>query len=155
VVDPERTAAPAWLEWLAPDRAPRATVLVRLVVGLVFLSEGVQKFLFPDALGVGRFVTIGIPAPGVMAPFVGVVEIGCGGLVVLGLLTRAAAIPLVVDMLVAIATTKVPLLLAKGFWAMAHEARVDWAMLLGSLFLLAVGPGPLSLDAKLARGRRA
>lgn len=134
---------------LASD-APKAVLLVRLIVGVVFFSEGVQKFLFPDALGVGRFVKIGIPWPGVTAPFVGVVEMACGALVAAGLLTRAAAIPLVIDMLVAIATTKIPMLRDKGFWAMAHEARTDWCMLLGSLFLIAVGAGRLSVDARLA-----
>jgi len=69
------------------SRAPRATILVRLLTGAVFLSEGIQKFLFPDTLGIGRFVKIGIPAPEVMAPFVGVVEIVCGGLLLVGLLT--------------------------------------------------------------------
>src|SRR3954454_7347936 len=107
---------------LATD-APAAVILVRLIVGGVFVSEGMQKFLFPDALGVGRFAKIGIPAPEVMAPFVGVVEIVCGSLLVVGLLTRLAAILLIIDMLVAIATTKVPMLLQSGFWKMAHEAR--------------------------------
>jgi putative oxidoreductase len=130
-----------------------ATVLVRLLVGGVFLSEGIQKFLYPDALGVGRFIKIGIPAPGVMAPFVGVVEIGCGLLVVVGLLTRLAAVPLVVDMLVAIATTKLPILLKSGFWAMAHEARTDYSMLLGSVFLLLAGAGRLSLDARIGASK--
>jgi putative oxidoreductase len=90
-----------------PD-GPAATILVRLVVGGVFLSEGIQKFLYPDALGVGRFTKIGIPAPEVMAPFVGVVEIIFGLLVIVGLLNRLAAIPLLIDILVAIATTKIP-----------------------------------------------
>src|SRR6266478_384561 len=112
------------------DRTSKAILLIRILVGWVFLSEGVQKFLFPDALGVGRFAKIGIPAPEVMAPFVGVCEIVCGALLVLGLLTRLAAIPMIIDMLVAIGTTKVPILLASGFWAMAHEARTDYAMLL-------------------------
>ncbi len=125
-------------------------ILIRLAVGAVFLSEGIQKFLFPDALGVGRFAKIGIPAPDIMGPFVGVVEIGCGALLVLGLLTRLAAIPLVIDMLVAIATTKIPLLLKSGFWAMAHEARTDFTMLLGCLFFLIVGAGHWSVDAALA-----
>ncbi|MDX6711298.1 MAG: putative oxidoreductase, partial [Blastocatellia bacterium] len=115
----------------------------------VFLSEGVQKFLYPSDLGVGRFVKIGIPAPQFFAPFVGVVEIICGALILLGLLTRLAAIPLIVDMLVAIITTKIPILMKSGFWAMAHEARVDYAMLLGCLFLLIVGAGPISIDARL------
>ncbi|MEW6511713.1 MAG: DoxX family protein [Bacteroidota bacterium] len=130
---------------------PFAYLCVRLIVGCVFLSEGIQKFLFADALGVGRFVKIGIPAPEIMAPFVGVVEIVCGALVLLGLFTRLAAIPLIIDMLVAIATTKIPLLLEKGFWAMAHEARTDWSMLLGSVFLLLTGAGAWSLDAWAGR----
>lgn len=137
------------LRSLVQSRAPAATVLVRLIVGAVFLSEGIQKFLFPDALGVGRFTQIGIPAPEVMAPFVGTVETVCGALLLLGLATRLAAIPLAIDMLVAIGSTKVPILLSKGVWAMAHEARVDWSMLLGALFLLVVGAGPWSLDAYL------
>jgi len=134
-------------------RAPAACFLIRLVVGVVFLSEGIQKFRFPEALGVGRFAKIGIPVPQVMAPFGGAVEIGCGTLILVGMLTRPAAIPLIIDMLVAIATTKVPILLEGGFWKMAHEARTDWSMMLGSLFLLIVGAGPWSLDATLAKGR--
>ena len=131
--------------------AAASTVLVRLLVGGVFLSEGVQKFLFPDALGVGRFMKVGIPLPAFAAPFVGVVEVVGGAFVILGLFTRIAAVPLVVDMLVAIATTKVPILLERGFWAMVHEARVDYAMLLGSVFLLLAGSGRLSLDARVGR----
>lgn len=133
--------------------APAATLLVRLLVGGIFLSEGIQKFVYPDALGVGRFAKIGIPAPAVMAPFVGVVETVCGVLLLVGLLTRLAAVPLIIDMLVAITTTKIPILLKSGFFAMAHEARTDYAMVLGLLFLVLVGPGPLSVDARLARAR--
>lgn len=124
------------------------------MVGGVFLSEGIQKFLFPAALGVGRFTTIGIPAPQIMAPFVGVVEIVCGLLVILGLVPRLAAVPLLIDILVAIATTKVPMLLKSGFWAAAHEARTDYCMLLGSIFLVAVGGGRWSLDARWNVSRR-
>jgi uncharacterized membrane protein YphA (DoxX/SURF4 family) len=134
-------------------KAPAAVLLVRLIVGAVFLSEGIQKFLFPDALGVGRFAKIGIPAPDVMAPFVGIVEISCGSLLIVGLLTRLASIPLLIDISVAIATTKVPMLMKDGFWKMAHETRVDYAMLLGLCFLIAVGSGPLSLDARVGRSR--
>jgi putative oxidoreductase len=136
-----------------PRKTAAAYLLIRLIVGAVFLSEGIQKFLFSDSLGVGRFIKIGIPAPEVMAPFVGVVEIVCGVLVLVGLFTRFAAIPLIIDMLVAISTTKVPILLDKGFWAMAHEARVDWSMLLGSVFLLMLGGGVWSLDAYTDRRR--
>src|SRR5215813_5074298 len=85
--------------------APASVILIRLVVGGVFLSEGIQKFLYPGENGVGRFTKIGIPAPEVMAPFVGVVEIVCGALILMGLLTRLAAIPLIIDMLVAILST--------------------------------------------------
>jgi len=142
------------MEKLLATSAPSATLLVRLTVGAVFLSEGVQKFVYPDALGVGRFAKIGIPWPQLSAPFDGGFEIVCGLLILLGLATRLAAVPLVVDMLVAIATTKIPLLVKSGFWAAAHEARTDWSMLLGALFLLIVGGGALSLDARLARRRR-
>ena len=128
------------------NKKPIANLLIRMIVGCVFLSEGIQKFLFADAQGVGRFIKIGIPAPEIMAPFVGVVEIVCGLLILAGLLTRLAAIPLIIDMLVAISTTKIPMLMDKGFWAMAHEARTDWSMLLGSLFLLIAGGGRWSLD---------
>jgi putative oxidoreductase len=130
--------------------APTPVILVRVLVGAVFLSEGIQKFLFPEALGVGRFTKIGIPAPGIMAPFVGVFEIGCGTLLIVGWLTRLAALPLIIDILVAIATTKMPMLLRNGFWAMAHEARTDFCMLLGSVCLLIIGAGSWSVDAKLA-----
>jgi len=96
-------------------RAPAAVILIRLVVGAVFLAEGIQKFLFPEENGVGRFTRIGIHAPGVMAPFVGVVEITCGALILIGLLTRLAANPLIIDMLMAILSTKIPILLGHGF----------------------------------------
>ena len=136
---------------LLATNAPAAVILIRLLVGGVFLSEGIQKFLFPDALGVGRFTKIGIPAPEILAPFVGVCEIVCGLFFILGLLTRLAAITMIIDMLVAISTTKIPILLKSGFWSMAHEARTDYAMLLGSIFLMVVGAGPWSFDAKLTR----
>jgi uncharacterized membrane protein YphA (DoxX/SURF4 family) len=131
--------------------APAATILVRLLVGAVFLSEGIQKFLFPAALGMGRFVKIGIPAPSLTAPFVGAVEIVCGACLILGLLTSLSAIPLLIDISVAIATTKVPMLVHQGFWPAAHEARTDFCMLLGLLFLLFVGAGPISFDRALRR----
>ena len=129
--------------------APRATILVRLLVGAVFLAEGIQKFLFPATLGVGRFIKIGIPAPQFFAPFVGMVEIVCGTLLIVGFLTRMATIPLIVDISVAIITTKIPMLSRAGFWSMAHEARTDYCMLLGLSFLLLVGSGPFSIDRRI------
>jgi len=138
---------------LVSTNTPSATVLVRLIVGAVFLTEGIQKFIYPAALGVGRFAKIGIPWPQFSAPFDGIFEIGCGLLLLVGLVTRLAAIPLIIDMLVAIATTKIPMLLKSGFWAMAHEARTDWSMLLGSVFLLIVGAGAWSVDALVSNSK--
>ena len=124
-----------------------SVILIRIIVGAVFLSEGIQKFLFPDSLGIGRFIKIGIPWPEFFAPFTGVVEIVCGCLILIGLITRIAAIPLIINMCVAIISTKIPILLTEGFWKMAHEARTDFSMLLGSIFLLIVGSGIISVDA--------
>src|SRR5579863_6629253 len=135
------------------DRAAKAILLIRILVGWVFLSEGIQKFLFPDALGVGRFVKIGIPWPQVMAPFVGVVEIVCGTLVLVGFLTRLASVPLLIDICVALYSTKIVTFAKNGLWSTLHEARTDVSMMLGLIFLLLAGGGTWSLDARLA-GRR-
>jgi putative oxidoreductase len=132
-------------------RFSQSIIVIRVMLSFVFITEGIQKFIFSDALGVGRFIKIGIPLPGIMAPFVGVVEIVCGGFILLGLFTRLAAIPLIISMSVAILTTKIPILLEKGFWAMAHEARTDWSMILGLIFLLIVGSGHWSLDEMRSR----
>ena len=155
------------LKRLIQTNAPRSVFLIRLVVGGVFLSEGIQKFLYSGENGAGRFARIGIPSPDVMGPFVGVVEIVCGALILFGLLTRLAAIPLIIDMLVALLSTKIPILLGHGFWGfslrtvpyygvwgMLHEARTDLAMLFGSIFLLIVGAGWWSMDARLSSNRR-
>ncbi len=125
------------------------TLIIRLMVGAVFLSEGVQKFLFADKLGAGRFAKIGLPNPDFLGPFVGSFEIICGILMLFGLLTRLAAIPLLCIMLVAIATTKAQLLADNGFWSMLHDSRTDWAMLLGCIFLLIRGGGNWSVDHKI------
>lgn len=125
------------------------TLLVRLMVGAVFLSEGIQKFLFADKLGSGRFAKIGLPNPDFLGPFVGTFEIICGSLVLIGLLTRLASIPLIIIMLVAIATTKAEVLANDGFWEMMHGSRTDWAMLLGGVFLLIKGGGRWSVDEKI------
>lgn len=124
------------------------TLIPRLIVGLVFLSEGFQKFITPDTAGVGRFMKIGFQNPEFWASFTGVFEIICGVLIVIGLITRLAAIPLLVIMLVAFISTKYPLLIDKGFLAMAHEYRTDFAMTLLLLFLIRYGGGSKSLDKK-------
>jgi putative oxidoreductase len=125
-----------------------STIIIRLMVGAVFISEGIQKFLFADTLGAGRFAKIGLPSPEFLANFVGVFEITCGTLVLVGLLTRYASIPLIIIMLVSIITTKLPILTSNGFWSMAHESRIDWAMLLGSIFLIIKGGGKWSMDKR-------
>ena len=155
------TSMRAWLDTRDRDWI----VLVRLLVGLVvFFPEGIQKLMFPAIMGAGRFAGFGIPWPDFTGPFVGIVEIVCGALITAGLLTRFAAIPLIIDMIVAIVATKVPMLLGHGFWgfhlvhlsrygfwSIAHEARTDVDMLLGCIFLLIVGGGRWSMDAMLVR----
>jgi len=121
----------------------KTTILIRLMVGAVFLSEGIQKFLFADKLGAGRFEKIGLPSPEFLGGLVGSFEIICG------LLTRLASVPLIIIMFAAIATTKSELLAEKGFWEMMHGSRTDWAMLLGSVFLLIKGGGRWSADKTL------
>jgi uncharacterized membrane protein YphA (DoxX/SURF4 family) len=125
-----------------------AALLLRILVGWVFLTEGIQKFLFPAALGVGRFAKIGIPYPHFTAPFVGVVEVACGMLLMIGLATRFAAIPLLIDIGVAIATTKLPMLVHPGFWAAMHEGRTDFCMAFGLIAILCIGPGRISCDTR-------
>jgi uncharacterized membrane protein YphA (DoxX/SURF4 family) len=141
-----------------------ATLFVRLAVGGVFLTSGLVKFLFENQ-GPGRFAKIGLPDPSALAAFVGGVEIVCGALLLAGLFVRVAALPLIIDMAVAIATTKLPLLFGAGpepvaappkvgFWAFAYQARLDVTMLLGCAFLVVAGAGLWSLDALRARRAR-
>ena len=146
------------------DRINPAIAIIRLLVGWVFFVEGILKFLLADELGAGRFASIGIPTPHVLAPVVGAVEILCSALVIVGLFTRWAAVTLLIDITVAIISTKIPVLLGHGYWrftlpklkhygflSMLHEARTDFSMWLGLVFLLLVGAGSWSLDAMLGR----
>lgn len=152
--------------WRLPGVSPWA-ILVRLILAGVFIPEGIQKLIFPDVLGAGRFARIGIPWPDVMGPFVGWVELICGVLIVLGWFSRAAAVPIIIIMIVAIISTKIPILLGHdwlifkvreldsyGFWSMAHETRTDWAMLLAAIYILVAGAGRWSLDAARASATR-
>lgn len=132
-----------------PARGPASIVLVRLAVGLIFFSQGILKYT--DArMGVIRFARIGFPHPYFTAHFVGTFEIVCGLLVLVGLWTRAAAVPMLIIILTAIATTKIPELFraGQGFWFMVSDARTDFAMLCSLLFLILVGAGIWSLDAR-------
>jgi len=131
--------------------APSSTLLIRLAVGLIFFTQGILKFTDPH-WGILRFEKIGFPYPGFTALFVATFEIACGALVILGLLTRLGCVPLLIINLTAIGTTKIPELFRgdQGFWFMVSDARTDFAMCMGILFLLAAGGGGGSVDAMLA-----
>ena len=148
-------------------QAPASTVLIRLIVGGTFLSSGIQKFFFMDDLGARRLGEIGIPCPEVAAPLLDWCQIGCGALLIFGLLTRFAAISTILYISLSVVATKIPILLGHafwifglpqadsyGFWGMIHEARMDFATLLAGLFLLIVGAGYFSVDALLAEWHR-
>ena len=129
-------------------------ILVRLVTGLVFLTEGIQKYLFPQLLGTGRFLTIGFSNPAFWAYFTGAFEIICGSLILLGFITRLASVPLLIIMITAFITTKWPILMTKGFWPWAHEYRTDFAMTLLLIYLIIYGSGNWSVDSKIINGRK-
>ncbi|MBS4061078.1 MAG: DoxX family protein [Bacteroidetes bacterium] len=124
----------------------KTTVLIRLMVGGVFLWEGIQKFLFPTIRGSGRFEKIGLPNPELLGDLVASFETISGLMILMGLYTRFATFPLIIIMLVAISTTKFPIFIDQGIWEMLHAARTDWSMLLGSIFLLIKGGGLWSFD---------
>lgn len=133
--------------------ASKTTSIIRLLVGVVFLSEGIQKWLYPALRGSGRFERIGFPSPEFLGHFVGSLEIICGMFILLGFLTRAASSITFLIMLVALSTTKFTMLMNEGFWEMMHASRTDFAMLLGSLFLIIKGGGYYSFDAFLIKNR--
>ena len=153
--------------WLLnpPVDGPRAVLFIRVMAGAVFFWEGVMKFVFPNQ-GVGRFTKLGFPAPHFTATADGWFEIVGGLLLLTGLLTRLIAIPFVIEMVVAMLSTKIPLYLGTsplplppvppqiGFWAVLHEIRSEYAQLLTCAFLVVEGPGRWSLDALLARRRQ-
>lgn len=144
-----------------PEKAPPATLLLRVMAGSVFLWEGILKFVYVNQ-GVGRFTKLGLPLPALTADFVGGLEIAGGVLLLLGLATRLIAIPFMIEMVVAVLSTKISLFLGTsplplppapptiGIWAVLHEVRSEWAQLIVCAFLFRAGAGPLSLDAFLA-----
>jgi uncharacterized membrane protein YphA (DoxX/SURF4 family) len=124
-------------------------LLIRIIVGLIFLSEGLQKFLFPQLMGAGRFLDIGFSHPVTWAYFAGTFEIICGALVLFGLFSRVAAVPLLIVMMTAFIKTKWPMMLHIGFWSMIHENNTDFALTLLLIYLLVFGSGSWSLDSKI------
>ncbi|MGQ3888620.1 DoxX family protein [Legionella sp. CNM-1927-20] len=138
-------------------------IFIRLAVGLVFFPEGIQKLIFPELFGAGRFKALGLPFPQLLGPLVGWLELICGLLILLGLFTRIACIPLIILMIISLITTKIPICFGGqwgifqvrevnryGVWSFLHESRSDWAMLMGCCYLLIVGAGSWSLDAYLS-----
>ena len=149
--------------WMSPGEATWS-IFVRLSLAGVFIPEGVQKLTHADILGAGRFAKIGIPYPEFFGPFVGWVELIAGVMFLVGYATRAAAVTIIVTMIVAILSTKIPILLGKewggfslreldryGFLSFTHETRTDWAMLMGAIYLLLSGAGRWSLESRLSR----
>ena len=137
------------VDWLfnPPTDGPVAIVLLRLMAGGVFLWEGILKFVYVNQ-GVGRFTKLGFPAPHFTATAVGVFEIIGGTLLLSGLFTRLIAAPFIIQMLVAIASTKISIYLGTsplplppappqvGFWAVLHEVRSDYAQIYDLCFLV-------------------
>ena len=143
----------SWLRFfLRPARGAASILLIRLAVGLIFSTQGILKFIDPN-MGVARFTRIGFSHPYFTAHFVGAFEVVCGLLVLVGLWTRLAAIPLLVVISTAIVTTKIPELFRanQGLWFMVSDARTDFAMFCCLLFLIAAGGGSWSLDGAWAR----
>jgi uncharacterized membrane protein YphA (DoxX/SURF4 family) len=136
------------MKWLATS-APGATMWIRIAAAIVFVNEGVLKVIDPAKYGAGRFAAIGIPLPEVAGPFVTGVELAGGALLLVGLATRFAAVALAIDMIVALASTKLPILREHGVLAAIHEARTDVAMLCATIYLAIVGAGARSLDAMI------
>lgn len=143
-----------WSKVIRPAWQSRSILLVRLAVGLIFLTQGILKYTDPN-MGVNRFTRIGFAHPYFTAHFVGAFEIVCGFLILIGLLSRVAAVPLLIVICTAIATTKLPELSHpnQGFWFMVSDARTDFAMFCCLVFLISVGGGSWSLDARRARRR--
>lgn len=153
-------------DWLfnPPTDGPTATILLRLMAGAVFFWEGIMKFVFANQ-GVGRFTKLGFPAPHFTATADGWFEIVGGILLLSGFLTRAIAVPFIIEMIVAMASTKIPMYLGTsplplppvppqiGFWAVLHEIRSEYAQLMTCAFLMFAGPGPFSVDALLQKRR--
>ncbi len=153
-------------QWLLkpPTNGPAATIWLRIMCGAVFFWEGVMKFVFANQ-GVGRFIKLGMPFPAFTADFIGVLEIVGGLMLIVGIGTRLISIPFVIEMIVAILVTKIPMYLGTsplplppvppqtGFWAVLHEVRSEYAQMLTVLFLGITGPGCWSLDAWFSRPR--
>ena len=156
------------IQWFSkvPAETPSSVILIRLMAGTVFFWEGIIKFVFVNQ-GVGRFTKLGMPFPEFTAHFVGGLEIIGGLMLIFGFLTRWICVPFIIEMIVAILSTKISMYLGTyplplppvppqiGGWAVLHEVRSEYAQIFCSTFLLLVGPGALSLDQWLFGGKKA
>jgi putative oxidoreductase len=129
-------------------------IIVRLIVGLIFISEGIQKCVIVTAFGPAFFKDIGFSHPLFWTYFIGTFEISCGVLVLLGLLIRLASIPLFVIMVTAFITTKLPLLSFKGVWTFLHEYSIDFSLTLLLILLFIYGSGKWSFDLKIMQAEK-
>jgi putative oxidoreductase len=155
------------INWfLNPPVTGQSTILIiRLMAGSVFFWEGILKFVYVNQ-GVGRFTKLGFPFPETTAHFVGVCEIIGGLLILFGLFTRIVAFYFIVQMIVAVLSTKISLYLGTsplplppapptvGIWAVLHEIRSDYAQILTCLFLLIEGAGRRSLDFMISTSKK-
>jgi len=123
-------------------------IIVRLITGLIFITEGILKYKLIQWLGPGRFAEIGFGHPFFWAYFTGAFEVTCGLLVLTGFWTRLASIPLLIIMIVAFITTKIPILMDKGFWTFTHEYRTDFSLTLLLILLIIYGGGRWSADGR-------
>lgn len=151
------------IHWfMDPPVTGQSTILIiRLMAGGVFFWEGILKFVYTNQ-GVGRFTKLGFPFPETTAHFVATGEIIGGLLLIFGLFTRFVSFYFIVQMIVAVLTTKISLYLGTsplpvppappkiGIWAVLHEIRSDYAQILCCLFLLIEGAGRRSLDFVLS-----
>ncbi|MBN2862751.1 MAG: DoxX family protein [Bacteroidales bacterium] len=124
-------------------------IIIRLIVGLIFIIEGVLKYKMVQWLGPGRFTEIGFSDAFFWAYFTGAIEIICGLLILAGLFTRLASVPLLIIMITAFITTKLPVLSTEGFWIFSHEYSIDFSLTLLLILLIIYGGGKWSLDLKL------
>ena len=150
------------INWFSnpPTNGQSSILILRLVAGGVFFWEGILKFVYVNQ-GLGRFTKLGFPMPELTANFVATTEIVGGLFLLFGLFTRFTVFWFIIEMIVAILSTKISLYLGTsplplppappkmGIWAVLHEIRSDYAQLLICIFLLIEGAGKKSLDAIL------
>lgn len=155
------------INWLLnpPVTGESTIIIIRLMAGTVFFWEGILKFVYVNQ-GVGRFTKLGFAFPETTAHIIATGEIIGGLLLIFGLFTRITAFYFIIQMTVAVLSTKIDLFLGTsplplppappkmGIWAVLHEIRSDYAQILSCLFLLIAGPGRMSLDFIISTSKK-